>query len=179
MPKKLGHIVVAELKKRSKKALDFAKKILSEEQIDDPILRRALNHYLKHWNDFTHPGLFSIACEAVGGNPDNVIPAQAAITMIAAAFDIHDDIIDKSKTKHKIPTVYGKFGAERALLLGDAFLIEGIKLFIESAKTLPEEKQKKALETLKQLIFEVGNAHSKEISLKERKSKAPKEYMQV
>ncbi|MEM2969888.1 MAG: polyprenyl synthetase family protein [Candidatus Bathyarchaeia archaeon] len=179
MVKKLGKKIVADLKRRSEKGLELAKQVLQREKIEDPKLRDALKHYIAHWNDFTHPGLFSLACEAVGGNPEDVVSAQAAIAMMAAAFDIHDDIIDKSKVKNKIPTVYGKFGAEIALLLGNAFLIEGFKLFVESAKMLPKEKEKEALETVKRLTFEVGNAHAVEVSLKERKSTVPDDYMQV
>jgi geranylgeranyl pyrophosphate synthase len=107
------------------------------------------------------------------------VPTQAAIAMMAAAFDIHDDIIDKSKVKNKIPTVYGKFGAEIALLLGNAFLIEGFKLFVDSTAILPKEKGKSALETLKKLLFEVGNAHALEVGLKERKNFVPSDYMKI
>lgn len=179
MPPKMGKIVVADLKKRSKKGLEFAEQILQAEKIDYPKLRAALEHYLMHWRDFTHPGFFSIACEAVGGDPDEFVPTQAAIAMMAAAFDVHDDIIDKSKVKHKVPTVYGKFGAEMALLLGNAFLIEGFKLFVDSTASLPKEKGKRALETLKKLMFEVGNAHALEVGLKERKNVAPDDYMEI
>ncbi|MBX5328839.1 MAG: polyprenyl synthetase family protein [Candidatus Bathyarchaeota archaeon] len=179
MVKKLGKIIVADLKERSKKGLEFAKQKMQAERMNHPILRKALEHYITHWNDFTHPGLFSMACEAVGGNVDDAVSAQAAIAMMAAAFDIHDDIIDKSKTKHKIPTVYGKFGAEIALLLGNAFLIEGFKLFVDSAMVLPKENGKEALETLKRLMFEVGNGHAIEVGLKERKKVAPDDYVKV
>ena len=179
MTPKMGKIIVADLKKRSKKGLELAKQVLQAEKMDHPKLRAALEHYIAHWNDFTYPGLFSIACEAVGGDPDVVAPTQAAITMIAAAFDVHDDIIDKSKVKNKIPTVYGKFGAEIALLLGNAFLIEGFKLFVDSTKTLPKEKEKRALETIKKLMFEVGNAHALEVGLNERKNVTPNDYMKI
>jgi geranylgeranyl pyrophosphate synthase len=175
----MGKVIVADLKKRSKKGLEFAKQVLQAEKIDHPKLHEALKHYIAHWNEFTHPGLFSIACEAVEGDPDGVVPTQAAIAMMAAAFDIHDDIIDKSKVKNKIPTVYGKFGAEIALLLGNAFLIEGFKLFVDSTAILPKEKGKSALETLKKLLFEVGNAHALEVGLKERKNFVPSDYMKI
>jgi geranylgeranyl pyrophosphate synthase len=179
MTPKMGTRVVTDLKKRSKKGLEFAKQKLQAEKMDFPKLRAALEHYLAQWHDFTHPGLFSVACEAVGGDPDSVVPTQAAIAMMAAAFDIHDDIIDKSKVKNKIPTVYGKFGAEMALLLGNAFLIEGFKLFVDSATTLPKEKRKKSLETLKNLMFEVGNAHALEVGLKEKKNVTPNDYLKI
>jgi len=179
MTPKMGEVIVADLKKRSEKGLELAKQILQAERIDYPKLDKALKHYITHWNDFTHPGLFSIACEAVGGDPDSVWPTQAAIAMMAAAFDVHDDIIDKSKVKHKIPTVYGTFGAEMALLLGNAFLIEGFKLFVDSTLMLPKEKEKSALETLKRLLFEVGNAHALEVGLKEIKNFPPNDYMKI
>jgi geranylgeranyl pyrophosphate synthase len=179
MPPKMGKLIVADLKKRSKKGLEFAKQILQAEKINYPKLHEALEHYIAHWNEFTHPGLFSMACEAVGGDPDDVVSTQAAIAMMTAAFDIYDDIIDKSKVKHKMPTVYGKFGAEMALLLGNAFLIEGFKLFVDSAVILPKKKEKSALETLKKLVFEVGNAHALEVGLKERKNVAPNDYMKI
>ncbi len=175
----MGKRIVADLKRRSKKGREFAKQILQAEKIEHPKLRKALKHYMSHWNEFTHPGLFSMACEAVGGDPDDVVSTQAAIAMMTAAFDIYDDIIDKSKVKHEIPTVYGKFGAEMALLLGNAFLIEGFKLFVDSAVILPKEKEKSSLETLKKLVFEVGNAHALEVGLKERKTVAPDDYMKI
>jgi geranylgeranyl pyrophosphate synthase len=179
MTPKMGKVIVADLKKRSEKGLELAKHILQVEEINYPKLFEPLEHYLAYWDEFTHPGLFSIACEAVGGDPDGVVATQAAIAMMAAAFDVHDDIIDKSKVKHKITTVYGKFGAEMALLLGNAFLIEGFKLFVDSTLILPKEKEKSALETLKRLLFEVGNAHALEVGLKERKKVAPNDYMKI
>jgi geranylgeranyl diphosphate synthase type I len=175
----MGKRIVADLKRRSKKGLEFAKQVLQAEKIEHPKLRDALEHYIAHWDEFIHSGLFSIACEAVGGEPDNVVSTQAAIAMMTAAFDIYDDIIDKSKVKHKIPTVYGKFGAEMALLLGNAFLIEGFKLFVDSAVILPKEKERSTIETLKKLVFEVGNAHALEVGLKKRKNVTPNEYMKI
>src|SRR5512136_2279020 len=39
------------------------------------------------------PALISISCEAVGGNPDNTESIGGAITLIAGAADLHDDVI--------------------------------------------------------------------------------------
>jgi geranylgeranyl pyrophosphate synthase len=178
MTPKTGEIVIANLRQRSKKALELAKQILQPEKMEHPKLHEALEYYIAYWDDFTHPGLFSVACEAVDGDPDDFVPTQAAIAMMAAAFDIHDDIIDKSKVKHKIPTVYGKFGEEIALLLGNAFLIEGFTLF---GKTLKELNQEKAnvFEIVKQSLYEFGNAHTLELSLKKRTDLPPEEYLKI
>ncbi len=179
MPRKIGKAVVAELKKRSEKGLSLAKQMLLAEKMDYPKLREALEHYLTNWNDSTHPGLFSIACEAVGGNPDYAMPPQAAIAMMAAAFDIHDDIIDESETKHGVPTVYSKFGTGIAILLANAFLIEGFKLLVDSAAVLPKERGKSVFEAYKKLLFEVGNAHALEVGLKGRENVALSDYLKI
>ena len=179
MTPKAGEVIVADLKKRSKKGLEFAKQTMHAEKIEYPKLREALEHYLAHWSDFTHPGFFSTACEAVGGDPDSAVPTQAALAMMAAAFDIHDDVIDKSAIRFGAPTVYGKFGAEMALLLGNAFLIEGFKLFVDTSSRFSREKEKKVVEKTKQLLFEVGNAHALEIGMKETGKVTPNEYMKI
>jgi len=178
-PKKMGKIIMADIKQRGKKGLELAKQILQTEKMEYPKLRKALEHYLANWNEFTHPGLFSIAYEAIGGNPDEALSTQAAIAMLTAAFDVHDDIIDKSEVKHEVPTVYGKFGAEITLLLGNAFLIEGFKILAESTTVLPKEKQKSAFEMFKKLLFEVGNAHALEIGLKDSKNITPSDYLKI
>jgi geranylgeranyl diphosphate synthase type I len=179
MSPKAGKVIVADLQRRSERGLEYARQMLQAEKMEYPKLRKALEHYLANWRDFTHPGLFSVACETVGGNPDVVVPAQAALAMMAAAFDIQDDIIDKSKVKLNAPTVYGKFGVEMAVLLGNAFLIEGFKLFIDTAKMFTREKEQKVLDKTKQLLFQVGNAHALEVGMKKRGKVAPSEYLKI
>jgi geranylgeranyl pyrophosphate synthase len=176
--RKQSEIVLTELAKKSKNGLEFAKRTILSENIQYRKLRDALEYYVSRWNDVTHPGLFAVAFEAVRGDPQVAIPFQAALAMIAAAFDIHDDIIDKSELKHGEPTVLGKFGEEIALLLGNAFLIEGFTLF---GKSLEESHQERAkvFETIKQSLYEFGNAHALELSLKNRADAPLEEYLKI
>ncbi len=179
MPRKKGKRVVADLKRRSEKSLSLTKKILETERLEPLKLNSALKHYLKHWIDFTHMGFFSMACDAAGGNTDDNLLPQAAIGMMSAAFDIQDDIIDRSESKNKIPTVFGKYGVEMALLLGNAFLIEGLKLFSDSVTAFPAEKGKAIFESTRRLLFEVGTAHALETNSKQRRRTTPSKYMRI
>ena len=179
MSPKKGELVVAELKKGSEKGRALAKQILLAEKMEPQDLHNACEYYVEHWNDFTHPGLFSVACEAVGGDPGESMLAQAAIAIMAAAFDLHDDVLDKDIIKNRTPTIYGEFGFEIALLLGDAFLIEGLKVLVEALTKFPREKANKMIETTKNLLFEVGNAHSLEICLKKSKCMTFNDYMMI
>jgi heptaprenyl diphosphate synthase len=149
------------------------------EKIEHKELRQALEHYFSYWNDFTHPGIFSITCEAVGEDPANQIEAQAAMTILAAAFDIHDDIIDDSKIKHGYPTVFGKYGKDIALLLGNAFMIEGFTLMGKVASRLPHERSSEIFSILKASFFDVGNAHASELRLRRKLDASPEEYMKI
>ena len=179
MPRKTGKILIAELKRRGRKGIDFAKQMFQSETIHDHKLHEAFDYYLTNWENFGHQAIFSAACEAVGGNPDSVVPVQASIALLAAAVDIQDDIIDKSKEKHGIPTLVEKFGPELSLLVGNAFLIEGLKLFIDSTSKLPKEDGTKALENLKKLLFDMGNAHALELAFRENKSTNLDDYMRI
>jgi geranylgeranyl diphosphate synthase type I len=175
--RKLSAVVLEELQKRSNNGLEFAKKTMLAERIEYERLREALEHYVMNWNDFTHPGLFSLACEAVGGDPNNAVRVQAAIAMMAAAFDLHDDIIDESGQKHGVPTVFGKYGRNITLLLGNAFLIKGFTLFCISIEELGREILREVVEVLQRSLFELGNAHALELDLRERTNAEPREYM--
>jgi geranylgeranyl pyrophosphate synthase len=171
--------IIEELGKRSQGCQEFVRKSLLSEKIEHRELRQALEHYFSYWNDFTHPGIFSIACEAVGGDPAKQIEAQAAMAMLAAAFDIHDDIVDGSKTKHGYPTVFGKYGKDISLLLGNAFIIDGFTLMGKVASTMPHERSSEIFSVLKTSFFEVGNAHASELCLRGRLDASPEEYMKI
>jgi geranylgeranyl pyrophosphate synthase len=176
--RKQSEIVLARLKEKSKKGLEYARKTILSEKIGDKELHEALHHYVSNWNDFTHPGLFALAYETVGGNLEATVHIQAAIALIAAAFDIHDDIIDKSELKHRVPTVFGKFGEEMALLLGNAFLIEGFTLLDRSLDELGRGKSR-VFKIMKQSLYEFGNAHASELNLKKRTDTLPEEYLRI
>jgi len=171
--------IIEELGKRSLECHEFVKKSLLSEKIEHQELRQALEHYFSYWNDFSHPGIFSIACEAVGGDPAKQIEAQAAMAMLAAAFDIHDDIVDDSKTKHGCSTVFGKYGKDIALLLGNAFMINGFTLMGKTVSRLPRQRSTLIFSILKTSFFVVGNAHASELRLRRRLEASPDEYMEI
>jgi geranylgeranyl pyrophosphate synthase len=171
--------LIGELQERSTKCHEFVRASFLSEIIEQPRLREALEHYFSYWADFTHPGLFSIACEAVGKEPDELQQVQAALAMMGAAFDIHDDIVDRSPAKHGYPTVFGKYGGDVALLLGNAFMVNGFALMGNSISDFPSKSIREVFRTLKNCLFEVGNAHALELDLKGRVDVSPRKWMQI
>ena len=151
---------------RSKKSLEIAKKEILQEKRASKEINEAFRYYIKPWYDVIHPGLISIACEAVGGKADHTIPLQVATLLLTAGFDIHDDIIDESKTKYGKPTVFAKFGKDITLLVGDAFLIKALGLLHKLEKQFPAEKMDAIWDIINNLFFELGDAEALEASLK-------------
>ncbi|MEM2971736.1 MAG: polyprenyl synthetase family protein [Candidatus Bathyarchaeia archaeon] len=177
----LSRYVAKLFEEKGRKALEIARNAMAEEieKLECEEAREALKYFMdKYWRDTTRPALLSIACEALGGNPDLTTPIAVPLILISGAIDIHDDIIDQSKTKLNRPTVYGKFGKDIALLIGDALLFKGFTLLHEASKKLPLEKVHAILEILKKSFFELGDAEALELSLRKRKRIRVEEYVE-
>jgi len=176
---KLMGKVLEIFRERSTKPLDLARKEILEMNIESQKAREALKYYTKNWDDITHPGILSIACEAVGGNPVDAIPIQVVMLLLAAAIDIHDDIIDQSKIKNGKPTIFGKFGKDMALLVGDALLMKSFTLLYKCEEKFPQKTVSALFDTIENTLFEMGNAHLLEIHFKGRLDVIPDEYLKV
>jgi geranylgeranyl pyrophosphate synthase len=135
----------------------------------------------EYWHDLARPSLLSLTCEAAGGEPQSTTPVAVALTLISGAIDIHDDIIDQSKTKNGKPTVHGKFGKDIALLVGDALLFKGLCL-LDSKNAqggIPLERMRTIADTVKDMFFELGDAEASELKFRGDPTVSPKEYLRI
>ena len=173
--------LVKLLRQRGKEGLELARKTALEEKIDSKEAREALEYFMNEcWKDYTSSAVLSLVCEAVGGDPKITSPIAIALTLISGAIDIHDDIIDQSETKYDRATVYGKFGKEIALLVGDALLFKGFtSLFDAVKKGVPAEKVAAITNIVNKTFFELGNAEALELKFRGRTDVTPEEYLQV
>ncbi len=154
------------LEERSKEALELAKKELLEEEFESKEIKDALTYYSQSWRDVLHPGLLSIACDAVGGDVKKSVPIQVVMLLLTAAADIHDDIIDGSLLKQGRPTVLAKYGKEAALLVGDALLVKALVLLHGLEGKFPTQSLNAIWEVIKRRFFEMGDAEALETSVK-------------
>ena len=168
-------------RKRGSKALKIARKEVLKEKIECKEAREALTYFMtEYWHDLARPTLLSLACEVVGGDPELTTPIAVPMILISGAIDIHDDIIDQSKIKNERPTVYGKFGKDIALLVGDALLFKGLILLNKATqKGISKEKMRKIIDTIKNMFFELGDAEALELQFRGRKDFSPEEYIRI
>jgi geranylgeranyl diphosphate synthase type I len=81
------------------------------------------------------PGLVLAAAAAVAGPGSLSVAADATVLAHAAAVELahnftllHDDVIDRDRTRRHRPTAWTVFGAENAILAGDAMLALALRL---------------------------------------------------
>jgi geranylgeranyl diphosphate synthase type I len=167
------------LYERGKEGLALARKIISDEKIESKQVREALDYFMnEYWHDFTSPALLSLVCEAVGGDPQITTPVAISLTLISGAIDIHDDIIDQSKNKGSRSTIYGKFGKEIALLIGDALMFKGFTVLYDAVKMgIPAGKIAAIANIINKTFFELGNAEALELQFRGRTDVTPEEYL--
>ena len=65
------------------------------------------------------PLLCLMACEAVGGDPSQALPAAAAVELLHNFSLIHDDLQDRDETRRHRPTVWKLWGEAQAINVGD------------------------------------------------------------
>jgi geranylgeranyl diphosphate synthase, type II len=68
--------------------------------------------------------------EALGRNPDQLLPAACAIELVHSFSLVHDDLpaLDDDDTRRGRPSTWAQFGEATGLLAGDALLVEAFRL---------------------------------------------------
>ena len=158
------------LLRRGAKSYEKAKEILLHEKIECEVLRNAMLFFMQELQEIKHPGLIAIACESVGGDHEYLHDIGAALLLLLGAVHIHDDIIDKSTRKEGKLTVYGRFGRDVALLLGDALLFEGLMYLHKICEKLTPFKKEEILKLTKAAFFEIGMGESDEVAIRNKGS---------
>jgi len=178
--KSLVKETVTLLRNRGAKSLEIARQSIRQEEIKHKLLAEAMRYFATEaFPDVMHPGLLTIYCEAVGGKPDETIQVGAAMTLLVAAADIHDDLVDGSEIKNGKPTVLGKYGKDIAVLTGDAFLIKGLYLLYEAIAEFPSGKKNALLRLVKQAFFDLSSAEAEEAAFRGNVDISGRDYFEL
>ncbi|MEM2780908.1 MAG: polyprenyl synthetase family protein [Candidatus Bathyarchaeia archaeon] len=170
------------IEKKGRETFERAQKHMLEigKHIQSLKIREALNYFARHyWSDFARPTLMFTACEAVGGDSRKVVPIAVPVMLIAAGMDIHDDIIDQSRFKNNRLTVFGRYGKDVALLLGDSLIFEGFVQLCLALQKVPAQKATKTMEIIKDLFFELGSAEAEELKFRASTDVSLKQYLRL
>lgn len=122
--------IKAYLKDIATRVDDALDNCLPDEDRMPQSLHKAMRYSIFAGGKRIRPVLMMAACDAVGGNRDNVIPAACAMEMIHTYSLIHDDLpaMDDDDFRRGQPTNHKVFGEANAILAGDALLTEAFVL---------------------------------------------------
>jgi geranylgeranyl diphosphate synthase type II len=111
------------IRKKSQVVNDTLEQVLQNSQQDETI-HQAMKYSLMAGGKRIRPALCLAASEAVGGNPEDALPAACAMEMIHTYSLIHDDLpaMDDDELRRGKPTCHVAFGEATAILAGDALL---------------------------------------------------------
>ena len=98
-----------------------------------PRLHEAMRYSVFAGGKRLRPVLIIAACEAVGGDPRQVLHAACAMEMIHTYSLIHDDLpaMDDDDFRRGRPTNHKVYGEANAILAGDALLTEAFRLLAD------------------------------------------------
>jgi len=171
--------ILRMLEAQGGESLKQAQKRLYAIRVEDAKARASLESYASNWNDFIHPSILSLSSDAVSKRTPIITDLQVMVLLMTAAMDIHDDVMDRSKEKNGKPTLYGKFGGDLAILVGDAILMESLLMLQSIRKSMEEESFDRIVTSVKNTLLEVGNAHLIELQLEKSANILPQEILNL
>lgn len=115
--------------------------------------------------------------QTLGTSPELLVPFGAACELLHNATLVHDDLQDGDTMRRGKPTVWARFGAERAINLGDAMLYLTLALIEQLA--MPVEARYKISLQLVQETLRVIDGQEREFLLKEIEHPSLEDYVQM
>lgn len=91
-------------------------------------LKNAVFHLLNVSGKLLRPTLVFVGAESVGLNSMKFVDLALAIEYLHTASLIHDDIVDKDRTRRGVDAVHVKYGMENAILAADALIARAVAL---------------------------------------------------
>jgi geranylgeranyl diphosphate synthase type I len=101
------------------------------------------------------PQILLLCSAAAGGDWRDALQAAAAVELIHNFSLIHDDIEDRSGTRHGRPTVWAKWGEAQAVNLGDAMFSLAFQTLSRISAILTADQVTTAVNILQNACFEL------------------------
>lgn len=168
-------MIEEELQKRAKIVDEAIPKFLPIPPPEE--MYRAMRHLLDGGGKRLRPSALLLASEAVGGKPENLIPAALAVEFVHNFTLIHDDIMDAADLRRGLPTVHKKWDVPRAIIAGDALYSKAFEI-ISCAKSEPSQIVE-SIELLSKTCTDICEGQWMDMNFATRKDVTEEEYMRM
>ena len=126
------------------------------------------------------PTLCLLACEAVGGEWQSVLPTAAAIELVHNFSLIHDDIQDVSPERRHRPTVWWLWGQAQAINAGDAmYALAQLALPRLQSRGISQDKIVEAATILTQACLSLCEGQYLDVSYENRFDVSLDDYVEM
>jgi len=127
--------VAAILAERRRQVDEALERWLPRQGDHPPKIHEAMRYSVFAGGKRLRPILALLACEAVGGSPEDAMPAAAALEMVHTYSLIHDDLpaMDDDDYRRGRRTCHRVYGEAIAILAGDALLTHAFQVLTDAA----------------------------------------------
>lgn len=126
-------------------------------QIEPPALRDQAEHAALSGGKRVRPTVTLLACETVGGDPEDAVDFAVGVELVHTASLVVDDIIDESSVRRGNQSLWAAFGHGPAVIASDGLMGEAFELFSPNPR---------ALERVADAIVELGEGEATELVAK-------------
>jgi geranylgeranyl diphosphate synthase type I len=168
-------MIEEELQKRARIVDESIPKFLPVTPPEE--MYRAMRHLLDAGGKRLRPSALLLASEAVGGKPENLLPAALAVEFVHNFTLIHDDIMDAADLRRGLPTVHKKWDVSRAIIAGDALYSKAFEI-LSCAKSEPAQIVE-SIELLSKTCTDICEGQWMDMNFATRKDVTEEEYMRM
>jgi len=140
-------------------------------------LYNASRHLINAGGKRLRPVMCLIAAEAVGEDPEKVIPAAVAIETIHNFTLIHDDIMDRDELRRSVPTVHVAYDEPTAILAGDTLFAEAFRIL--TFCDVKAENIIRANKVLADACIEICEGQYMDMDFEKRQKIGEEEYLEM
>lgn len=134
-------------------------------EVEPDALAERLSHVVLAGGKRVRPAVTVLACEAVGGDPEEAVEFAVGVELVHNASLVVDDIIDRSDVRRSTPSAWAEYGYGPAIVASDGLLGEAFALF---------SANERAMRIVAEALVELGEGEATE--LVDRPASEP-EYM--
>ena len=106
------------------------------ERVEPTALSERVEHVALSGGKRVRPTVTILACETVGGAPEDAVDFAAGIELIHNASLVIDDIIDESRVRRGTESAWAAFGHGPAVIASDGLIGEAFALFSPSSMAM-------------------------------------------
>lgn len=137
----------------------------------------AMHHLLNAGGKKLRPSALLVAAEAVGGKPEDVIPAALAVELIHNVCLIHDDIMDGADMRRGHPTVHKIWGVPGGIIAGDALYSKAFEIL--SCANSESSQIVESMRILSKTCIDICEGQWMDINFQKEEDVTESEYLQM